>query len=353
MNAINRYAPFFVAAVLPLLTFSWLMPKGVVQIDLWLLWLMAMVLLGLPMMFLELALSKRSEASVWQGMQTLTRQSDVPTYWRAFSLLSVILSLVLGAGFIARFSEAVTASPLIQSFAQIPSYALAFALTILALILSPLKHKPLMLGVALVALAAVLSAAMGGLSIAITPTSIGEWALAVVLALFSMGLGTGLYWFLDNTTTQTKPHALSSRVLPVWGCQVVFGIIAFGLSSTTYTPLASLIGVVGVVLVASFLFHYALMQLKGRFGLILGLSIGVALALMLGALPSQFLTPMLVVLGLLTAMSLSLFAGFAMKISHLRKSLNFKNEFRYNVWRIAIRWLVPLAVVSALIGWFL
>ncbi len=33
----------------------------------------------------------------------------------------------------------------------------------------------------------------------------------------------------------------------------------------------------------------------------------------------------------------AIFAGWIMKISHLRKSMNFSNEAFYNIWRIAVR----------------
>lgn len=359
MNFANRYTPYFVSAILPLLTFSWLIPKGVVQIDLWLLWLVAMLFLGLPMMFLEFALAKRSGASVWQGMQSLTRESDAPTYWRIFALLSVVLALVLGAGFIARFGEFLSASELVKSIAPIPSYGFGFVLAIIALILSPLKHKPLWIGLGLVLGAGLVSLISGQVSFAMTKSDFGEWALAVVLALFSMGLGTGLYWFLDNTVSpkidnisKTDGKALSSTVLPVWLAQLVFGMAAFTLSSAHYTPIMGIVAVAGTLLIVSFLLNYAMVQLKARFGMILGIAFTSILILLLSALPSTLLTYLLVVVGLLTVISLSLFAGFAMKASHLRKSLNFKNEFRYNLWRIAVRWLVPLAVISALIGWF-
>lgn len=355
MNFVNRYTPYFVAAILPLLTFSWLIPKGVVQIDLWLLWLVAMLFLGLPMVFLEFALAKRSSASVWQGMQSLTRQADVPTYWRVFALLSVVLSLVLGAGFIARFSEFLSTSSIVQSIANIPSYGISFALAIIALLLSPLKHKPLLIGLGLVLAASIISMLSGQVSFAITDSSFGEWALAVVLALFSMGLGTGLYWFLDNTANPTPTQdskALSGSVLPVWLAQLAFGMVAFALSGVNYTPIASIIAAVGTLLIVSFLLNYAITQLKARFGMVIGIGIAGVLILILSALPSSVLSYLMVVIGLLTVISLSLFAGFAMKASHLRKSLNFKNELRYNLWRVAVRWLVPLAAISALIGWF-
>ncbi len=358
MTKIRSYTPFFVAAIMPMLVFSWFVPKGVVQIDLWLLWLLAMGLLGLPMMFLELALARRSKQSPWVGMQSLTRESDTKTYWRIFALLSVVLSLTLAVGFLARFSENLVALAPIASLGSIPSYAISFALVIVSLILSPLKHRLLGLGTAIVVTSAIVSMLLGGFSdFAITNVSFKEWAVAVIMALFSMGVGTGLYWFLDNTqnpTADTSTNtALSSKVLPVWLSQIAFGAVAFGVASTPAHTLTSLAGGVGVVMIASFLINYAATSLSARFGMITGIAMTAIIALLLSALPSTIIGHVLVGIGLLCTLVISLFAGWQMKISHLRKSLNFKSELRYNLWRVAVRWLVPLAVLSALIGWFI
>lgn len=352
MTTLTRLTPYFVATLLPLLLFSWFVPKGVVQLDLLLLWLVAMVLFGLPMLFLELALSKRSGTSVWRGMQVLTRESDARTYWRTFAGLSVLFCLALGVSMIARFGEAVAGHELLAGI-QAPSYAISFVLAIVALILSPLKHRILVMGVLLVIIAVAWSAVASGVGFAMTSVSFGEWSLAVVMALFGVGLGTGLYWFLGSPQTpDTAKRPLFGMVMPIWIAQLVCGAVAFVLASVSLLPLANFVGAVGVLFLASFLFYYGIGQLKARFGLMMGIGAGVAVVLTLSALPSAVLSYVLVVIGLLATLSLSVFAGFAMKASHLRKALNFKNELRYNLWRVAVRWLVPLAVVSALVGWF-
>jgi hypothetical protein len=50
---------------------------------------------------------------------------------------------------------------------------------------------------------------------------------------------------------------------------------------------------------------------------------------------------LLMLWGLLICLIYSIFAGWIMKISHLRKSMNFSNELFYNLWRIAIRIVLP------------
>ncbi|HEX6590824.1 MAG TPA: hypothetical protein VF050_02390, partial [Moraxellaceae bacterium] len=61
------------------------------------------------------------------------------------------------------------------------------------------------------------------------------------------------------------------------------------------------------------------------------------------------------VLGLLLLLVLlgyALFAGWVMKISHARKELNLPNEGVYNVWRVLVRIVLPLAVLWVLSGMF-
>lgn len=353
----QRHLPLFIAAILPLLIFSWFIPMGVIQVDLWLLWAVAMCLVGLPMMFLELALARRSGQTPWQGMQKLTRESDTAMHWRLFSPLSVLLAILLGAGVIVHFAERFVAFTTTHNLLpNVPSYAIAFGLTMIALILSPLKHRLLMIAAIIIAVSAVASLALGNWhGLAITQTSLGEWAMAVVMALFSMGIGTGLYWFAQSTTatSDTPTNPLTPKVLPIWLSQLIFGAVAFFVVSTPMTAWISLIACIGVLMVAAFLFHYAASQLAARFGLLTGTAILAVLALALCAAPSHVIGHGVVVVGLLSALILAVFAGWLMKISHLRKSLNFKTELRYSLWRIAIRWLVPLAIISALIGWFI
>ncbi len=45
-----------------------------------------------------------------------------------------------------------------------------------------------------------------------------------------------------------------------------------------------------------------------------------------------------------------LFAGWIMKISHLRKSMNFSSEAFYNIWRIAVRVVLPVGIILAIIA---
>ena len=102
------------------------------------------------------------------------------------------------------------------------------------------------------------------------------------------------------------------------------------------------------------LLHYSAQQLAHKFGLLVSLLMTLVIGLLLVILiPTVWLVGLLVVISSVAVFLLSIFAGWRMKISHLRKSLNFGNEGLYNLWRIAIRLIVPLALILALIGWMI
>ena len=205
---------------------------------------------------------------------------------------------------------------------------------------------------------------------AMTGISLTEWAHAVALALVSVGAGTGLYWFGQNVVSKqtvtavaddsqqarsraaAREYRATKLVLPIWILQLLIGVVALFLSGMVLPPIGQLLYWVGVLFVASYLLHYSTQQLTHKFGLLVSLIITFALALLLVmAIPTTWLVSLLVIISSIAVLLLSVFAGWQMKISHLRKSLNFGSEAFYNLWRIAIRLIVPLALILALIGW--
>ena len=126
------------------------------------------------------------------------------------------------------------------------------------------------------------------------------------------------------------------------------------ISGLNLPPIAQLLYSVGVLFVASYLLHYAAQQLAHKFGVLISLALTLVLGMLLViAVPTAWLVGVLVIVSSIAVLLLSVFVGWQMKISHLRKSLNFASEGFYNVWRIAIRIIVPLALVLALLGWIL
>ena len=371
-----RYASYFVAALLPLLLFRWFAPASIGEIDFWLLWLIAMVLVSLPVIYAEIALAYRSAEAPLAGMQKLTREADASALWRGFGWLAALVSIIIAALVISGASTGIlTALTELNSAPEIPSFAIAAGLMVIAALLSLLGVTPLPIGLGLMVIGLFFGVANGlpNVTFAMTNVSLSEWARAVALALVSVGAGTGLYWFgqnlvskqaatavgIDNHNAQTSSHTDSAKeyratklVLPIWILQLLVGVVALFISGMALPPIGQLLYWVGVLFVASYLLHYSTQQLTHKFGLLISLVMTAVIAIVLVvAIPTIWLVGMLIVISTIAVLLLSVFAGWQMKISHLRKSLNFGNEAFYNLWRIAIRLIVPVALLLALIGW--
>jgi len=368
-----RYASYFIAALLPLLLFRWFAPASIGEIDFWLLWLLAMVLVALPVVYAEIALAYRSVEGPLAGMQKLTREADVSPIWRSFGWLAALVSIVIAALVISGASTGIlSALTELNSVPDVPSFAVAAGLMVIALLLSLLGIAPLPIGLGLMVIGLLLGFANGvpNVGFAMTDVSLTEWARAVALALVSVGAGTGLYWFGQNLVSKqtvtaveannqqvknraaTREYRATKLVLPIWVLQLLIGVVALFTSGMSLPPIGQLLYWSGVLFVASYLLHYSTQQLTHKFGLLVSLIITFAVALLLVvAIPTAWLVGILVIISSIAVLLLSVFAGWQMKISHLRKSLNFSNEAVYNLWRVAIRLVVPLALLLALIGW--
>ena len=371
-----RYASYFIAALLPLLLFRWFAPASIGEIDFWLLWLLAMVLVSLPVIYAEIALAYRSAEAPLAGMQKLTREADASALWRGFGWLAALVAIIIAALVISGASTGMlTALIDLNSTPKVPNFAVAAGLMVIAALLSLLGVTPLPIGLGLMLIGLIFGVANGlpNITFAMTNISLGEWARAVALALVSVGAGTGLYWFgqnritkqavtavgVDNHYAQNPSRAQASSeyratklVLPIWILQLLVGMVALFISGMTLPPIGQLLYWAGVIFVASYLLHYSTQQLAHKFGLLVSLVITAVIAIVLVvAIPTIWLVGILVIISTIAVLLLSVFAGWQMKISHLRKSLNFGNEAFYNLWRVAIRLIVPVALLLALIGW--
>lgn len=371
-----RYASYFIAALLPLLLFRWFAPASIGEIDFWLLWLLAMILVSLPVVYAEIALAYRSIDAPVAGMQKLTREADASPLWRSFGWLAALVSIIIAALVISGASSAILESlTALDSAPAIPAFSLAAGLMVIAILLSLLGVTPLPIGLGLMLVGLLLGVANGLPHIEFTMTniSLSEWARAVALALVSVGAGTGLYWFgqylinkqtitavdVDNHNAQkvagdttTSTYRATKLVLPIWTLQLLVGVAALFISGMILPPIGELLYSAGVLFVASYLLHYSAQQLAHKFGILVSLILTFVIGMILVvAIPTTWLVGALIIISSIVVLLLSVFAGWKMKISHLRKSLNFGNEALYNLWRVAIRLIVPIALVLALIGW--
>ncbi|MDO5769758.1 MAG: hypothetical protein Q4P13_09655 [Psychrobacter sp.] len=370
---IVRSTSYLMAAILPLLLFHWFAPADIGQIDFWLLWLVAMIVVALPMIFAEIALAYRSGQTPSSGMQILTREADASVLWRSFSWLAALVAMLIAALAVSDASSGLQLALGDWGVAfSVPTFALSAGLMVIALMLSLLGAGTLPVGLILMIIGLALGL-LGGLphwQFAMTEVSLAEWGRAVALALVSVGAGTGIYWFayyatfnrsIEATHHSDSPaqsrsaaglHRSSKQVLPIWGLQLIAGLAALLLSGLSLPPLGKLFYLIGVLCVSAYLLYYAGEQVKVKFGLVMSLVLVLALSILMAALlPTAWLVILLVIISSVAALLLSVFAGWQMKISHLRKSLNFSNEAFYNLWRVAIRIAVPLAMILALVGW--
>ncbi|MFC0821191.1 hypothetical protein [Moraxella marmotae] len=349
----HRYTVFFVACALPLLFVGQIAPNMARELDFWLLWLLAMALVGLPVLFAEFALSARSGDTPWQGMQKLTREADASLVWRGFAVLSVLVALLISASISGRIAQglAMSYSSMVQ---DVPVMGIAAGLTVMALILSLLRTRLLFVGVLLILAGSLWSVFDSSVSVPVmTDVSLGEWSRAVVLALLCVGVGTGLYWFGGMATTPSLMHtkkSLAGYILPIWFTQLIFGSLAI-LAGSALVNMPSFIATsLGMLLISAFLLYYVWTQLSARFGLLIAVVVVPVLALAFGLIPAKFLLILMICLSLVAVLLLAVFSGFVMKISHLRKTFNLSSELRYNLWRVLVRIVVPVAVLVAIIG---
>ncbi len=364
--SLPRLQPLLIAGLLPLLVFAWFTPQISGQIDFWLLWLVAMVLVGLPLVFAEVGLAHRSGTTPLVGLPKLTREADVSTVWRGFGWLTALLLLIVTGHLLASASGLLL--PTLNGMA-LPALLGILVLVVIGLSFTKQMAGWLAVGLAVIAIVVNFTQPHTGMAWQMTAVSLPEWTTAVLLALVSVGAGTGLYWHArasqllsgeseanncENGSKNASKLIASRQVLPVWGLQMLVG----ALMAMTVTPTSQLAGsiyAIAMVAGAGYLVNVVTHQLslfwqQQAFNF-LALVIVALVATGFAFLPTAILNQLLVVISLVCALWLAVFSGWQMKISHLRKSLNFGSEGMYNLWRIAVRIVVPLAIILALVGW--
>lgn len=319
------------------------------QIDFWLLWLGTMILLALPTVFLEIALARRSKTSALNALSKLTRDADASQKWRVVGWLSVIFIPFLAGGVLYNLSQLTVLNSDIGFNANVVFAAAAVA----ACVLSFIPRAALIALTAVGAIASILLAQVFGQQETVwhvTALEFSEWGKATILALVASGLGLGLYWQSYAVESSSQTEAASKMSLPIWIAQLlaVIGFAYFSVSNAL--PAYSIL--ITAVVAAALLLQLAKEQLQQRQVAVVLQWVLLLVALFIWAVPNlaQFLNPLLMLWGLVICLIYAIFTGWIMKISHLRKAMNFSNEIFYNIWRIAMRIVVPLAIVLAIIS---
>lgn len=319
------------------------------QIDFWLVWLGTMFILALPLVYLEIALAKRSKTTALNALPRLTRDADASSHWRVVGWLACAFIPFLAGGVISNISQ--------NSLAVLDLPLPSLAITALAMLAAlALSFIPRLLVLALLVLSAIVSLILANVAEShlaawhMTAFEFKEWGNATILALVASGLGLGLYWQNSLLSVQQQTKA-SITALPIWIAQLL-AVIAFGFfSADMQLPAAGLF--VAVIFAGALLLQLAREQMQHReVALVVQLAIVVAAMgiWLVPALPS-ILTHLLMLLGLLICLVYAIFVGWLMKISHLRKAMNFNSELFYNLWRIAVRIILPLAILLAIVSY--
>ncbi|WP_171334150.1 hypothetical protein [Acinetobacter sp. CFCC 10889] len=317
------------------------------QIDFWLLWLATMLILALPITYLEIALAKRSKQSPLAALAALTRDADASQKWRIVGWLSVAFIPFLAGAILSNIS--VNALQSMQLGLQANVFFVICA--VVAFALSFLSRQILVLLTALAVIASLLVANIFGTALQpwhVTPIEFKEWGNATILALVASGLGLGLYW--QTNTLHAKESAATGAVLPIWLAQlaavIAFGFFAVSAQIPAYTVCFAAIAS------AALLLQLAKEQLAQRQIAPVLQFVLMLVVLLVWAIPNiaAIFNPILMLWGLVICLIYAIFVGWIMKISHLRKAMNFSNEAFYNIWRIAVRIVSPLAIVLAIIA---
>lgn len=348
---ILRASSILAGLTMTLLLAGWIVPfiqfSSASQFDFWSVWLLCMVILALPFSLLEIALAKRSKATPLPALMVLTREADAKPAWRITGWLAAAVMTLLSGGLLYQ-----SASMLFEGMGHSPDEMMGYlsiGLIVAGVVLSFVPRAVLIIVASIaVIIASILSfMQMGVGNWQWTAFSLQEWAWAVSLALIATGLGYGMYWQLNASQPVEKA---SKTALPIWAGQVLGGVMIALIQGFHGTQTLWLYAI-ALLAGAAFLISLLREQLQAR-GLNIALQwLFVLAGLLLWLVPVQpVLTTLTVILALVVCLLYAIFSGWMMKISHLRKALNFEQEVVYNVWRIAVRVLIPLAIIVAIIG---
>ena len=365
-----RLSSVLAGLTITLLLASWIVPflqfSKAGQFDFWLVWLLCMVVLALPFSLLEVALAKRSKATPLSALMVLTREADAKPVWRLVGWLSAAV-MALVAGRLLYQSSAMA----FGGMDNVPVEAMTYLPMMMMVLGIALSFVPRQVLIIVASIAAVIATVFSFAQVGVgtwqwTAFSLQEWAWAVSLALVASGLGFGIYWQLNanksgnqNATQSTNQSTLASTVasshatssaLPFWVAQIIGGLMIAMVQGFHGTVALWFYGV-ALLTGGAFLINLVREQLQARGIHQLLQWVFIMVGLLVWLLPMQsMLTLITVILALIVCVLYAVFSGWMMKISHLRKALNFEHEAIYNLWRIAVRVVIPVAVIVAIIG---
>src|SRR5690606_22875946 len=181
-NAMSKWLSPLMAFCLSFIIIATLAPITGIQIDrqldFWMLWLATMLILALPICYLEIALAKRSKTTALQALSTLTREADASQKWRIVGWLSVIFIPFLSGAMLNNASNVLALTAL-----DLDPNLFFIALVIAAPDSSVLPRRILLLITAMGVLASLILATVIGTArpaSGVTPVEFPDWGNATV-----------------------------------------------------------------------------------------------------------------------------------------------------------------------------
>lgn len=308
------------------------------QWDFIVLWLISLLTVALPMLYLELALAKRSQSTVLQGLVSLTRDADAKTTWRVIGWIGLFFISSLNGSMLSQITLDISRIFNLHihfSVLMLIILGLASALSLLPRLLLVCG----MLGAMLASLIITPSTDINS-HLQWTNSTAQEWATSVMMVILATGFGMSLYW--QNSVKIVE--SMSSLNLLAFA---LLGALSGAIILYTVIPIQSVIVLLAVV---ALLLQLSREQLKQRQMVVVLQWFIPCIGVFFWLIESlhQGLSYLLMIFGLLLCLAYSIFVGWVMKTSHLRKSLNFNKELVYNLWRVAVRIVVPLQIIIAL-----
>lgn len=331
----------------------------------WLLLALGVILGAWPLALAERALAARANQPLITGMQVLTRQSDAAIRWRVLAWSSLgagVLLLVVIALYAGAFMTQVLQTQGLLT--ELPTASIWSASTVIIIFLGVLRRfSRAMISLWLLptlALAALLFWQMSQHATVAMQTELnllpalpgGAMLLAGVLL---GGAGAMIRWpvYAGNVNQLTAKTAAVLLVLAA----VFFASLHHG----SACMVATLLSAVLLFLALPALAEPAITNVQAKVNspwlaslavIVPAVLLSQWVSLQAGELALQLALQVALLWMALNALILALYAGWIMKISHARKALQLPSESLYNLWRIAIRWVVPITLLAALYQWF-
>ncbi|MES2720620.1 MAG: hypothetical protein V4624_06980 [Pseudomonadota bacterium] len=341
----------------------------------WPLGLLGALLVGLPLLLAEQAMAVRARQPGIAGMQVLTREADAARAWRFPAYVALFLSIAVSA--VLALASGLLLTQVVQTLWQplagtfgltataVPTGAALWpVLTLMSLLIAlgrSIRTVPMWLWLVLT----LILLALLGLQMANHQTIplVTDLGLLTGLANADVASGSLLSGALVAGGGMGAAAALrlqygelkSALVVPAM--VTLFVVAVFALHHGGLCVAAALLAVVVTQLGLSASLAPAFAEARQRNLPALAAPMAVIIPVTLlaeslwlwGDVGTLALLIRLIAVALaLNLLLISIYAGWVMKISHLRKAVNLPSELLYNVLRIALRWLSPVTLLVAL-----